>query len=77
MSDDSTVTKTARTAGETVKLGVSALIILVLIIFAVSNSGKVRVELLVADPEIRLIFVILGSAVAGALIAALLRRRRS
>ncbi len=79
MSDEETheVKSSTKTIGETVKLAVSVLILVVLILFGVANSDEVRVDLVVTDADLPLIVVILGSAVAGALIAALLRRRRS
>ncbi len=79
MADDDkrTVKDSARSVGETIKLVVSALILIVLVLFGVANSDEVPVELLVTDTDLPLIVVILGSAVAGALIAALVRRRRS
>ena len=77
MADDTETPSPVRSVGETIKLVVSALILLALVLFGVANSDDVPVDLLVTDTDLPLILVILGSAVAGALIAALLRRRRS
>ncbi len=44
--------------------------------FAVVNSQRVKVDYIIAERESRLIFVILGSALVGALAGALLRRAR-
>lgn len=62
---------------DTVKLVISVAIIVVIVGFGLANSDEVPVDLLVTDTDLPLIVVILGSAVAGVLIAALLRRRRS
>lgn len=78
MADDTKAeSHPARSVAETLKLVVVAIIALALILFGVTNSDDVSVDLLVSTTDLPLIFVILGSAVAGALIAALLRRRRS
>ncbi|MGH9015096.1 MAG: lipopolysaccharide assembly protein LapA domain-containing protein [Acidimicrobiia bacterium] len=44
--------------------------------FAFANSQRVTVDFVVAERRSRLIFVILGSAVLGAVAGALVRRRR-
>jgi uncharacterized integral membrane protein len=52
-------------------------IVLVIILgwFALANSGRVNVDFVFFDTEMRLIFVILGSAVLGALIASVIAWR--
>ncbi len=75
--DDKAEIHPARSVGETLKLVVVALVALALVLFGVTNADDVPVDLLVTTTDLPLIVVILGSAVAGALIAALLRRRRS
>ncbi len=79
MADDDTkaASHPARSVAETLKLVLVAILALALILFGVTNADDVSVDLLVTTTDLPLIFVILGSAVAGALIAALLRRRRS
>ncbi|MGQ0803093.1 MAG: lipopolysaccharide assembly protein LapA domain-containing protein [Actinomycetota bacterium] len=44
--------------------------------FAIVNSQRVKVDYIIAERESRLIFVILGSALLGALAGALVRRAR-
>jgi uncharacterized integral membrane protein len=58
------------------RLTLAALIALALIVFALANTDDTRIDYLVDDTTAPLIAVMAGSAVAGALIAALLRRRR-
>lgn len=79
MADDDTKGEShpARSVAETAKLVGVAVIALALVLFGVTNADDVPVDLLVTTKDLPLIVVILGSAVAGALIAALLRRRRS
>lgn len=48
----------------------------VLVAFALANTKSTEVNFLVADAKAPLIVVLLATAVVGALIAALLRRRR-
>jgi uncharacterized integral membrane protein len=66
-----------RSPVEVVKLVASGVVLLALVLFAVVNSDEVQVDYLVGNAGVPLIFVILGSAVAGALVAALIRHRRS
>lgn len=66
-----------RSIGEVVKLVVSAVVLVVLVVFAVANADDVRFDYLAGDADVPLIVVMLGSAVAGAVVAALLRHRRS
>ncbi len=70
-------TSSGRSPVEIAKLVASALVLLALVAFAAVNADEVRVDYLAGDASIPLIFVILGSAVAGALVAALIRHRRS
>ena len=44
--------------------------------FAIVNSQRVKVDYIIAERESRLIFVILGSSLLGALAGALVRRVR-
>lgn len=62
---------------QVVKLVVSALVLVALVVFALVNSDDVAVDYLVGDAQVPLIFVILGSAVAGALVGVLVRHRQS
>ncbi|WCO67165.1 LapA family protein [Iamia majanohamensis] len=78
MADDQhEVSSSTATIGQAVKLVIAVVILLALVALAVANSDEVPVDWLLGDTDLPLIVVILGSAVAGALIAALLRRRRS
>lgn len=62
---------------EVAKLVISGMVVLALVLFGVVNADDVSVDYLVGSGQVPLILVILGSAVAGALVAALVRRRRS
>ncbi|MFZ4515685.1 MAG: lipopolysaccharide assembly protein LapA domain-containing protein [Acidimicrobiia bacterium] len=56
-----------RDIGKIIRLSLSGIATLLLIIFAVTNSDPVEVNLVVWSGEIRLIFVIIGSAILGAI----------
>ena len=58
------------------KLLMSFLIVVLIVAFAFDNSQRVTVDYLVTSRESRLFWVILGSAVVGALADRLLVRRR-
>lgn len=77
VSDDVPGQERSRSTGEIVKLVLSVAIITALVLFGLANSDDVRVSFLVTHKNIPLILVILGSAMAGVVVAALLRRRRS
>jgi len=50
--------------------------LIVLFWFAIVNSQPVKVDYLVGSAEVRLVFVIAGSAILGGLVAAFAGRRR-
>lgn len=58
------------------RLVVGAIAAVLVLWFALVNSQRVTIDYVVAERESRLIFVILGSALLGALAGALLRRAR-
>jgi uncharacterized integral membrane protein len=60
----------------TARLVVAALLIGLVLWFGFANGQRVRVDFLVGERNSRLIYVILGSAVLGALADRLLRWRR-
>jgi len=51
--------------GLTAKHVLVGLLVLVVVVLAVANSGKVKVDLVVADARIPLFLVIVGSALIG------------
>lgn len=53
----------------------SGVVVVLVLAFAFANSKRVQVDFLVTDRKSRLIYVILGSAVLGALASWLFRRR--
>jgi uncharacterized integral membrane protein len=55
---------------------VAAAIVAVVIWFAVANSQRVEVDYLVASRDSRLVYVIVGSAILGAVADRLVQRRR-
>jgi len=65
-----------RSTSETIRLVALGVILVVVLLFAIANSDSVRVDYLVDEKRSPLIFVILGSAILGALAGALARRRR-
>jgi uncharacterized integral membrane protein len=56
-------------------VGVGVLVIL-LVAFVVANTDEVNIDFLVADFDVRLIFVLIVTAIVGALIDRLIRRVR-
>lgn len=48
---------------------------LLLVVLAIQNSGRVQVEILFWSGELRLIFVIIGSALLGMVVGAVVRRQ--
>jgi uncharacterized integral membrane protein len=58
------------------RLVVAAIAGVLVLWFAIVNSQRVKVDYIITERESRLIFVILGSALLGALAGALLRRAR-
>lgn len=75
-SGDQSTTTSGATTGEKLKWVVSAVLVVLIVLFAAANTEKRQVDYLVDSAEVPLIWVMLGSAVVGAVIAALLRRRR-
>ncbi len=73
--DQSTAGSGATTVDK-LKWAVSAVLVVLIVLFAAANTEEREVDYLVDSAEIPLIWVMLGSAVVGAVIAALLRRRR-
>lgn len=61
-----------------VRLVVAAVVVALIVWFALANSQRVEVDLLVGSRDARLVFVIVGSAILGALADRLLvwRSRR-
>jgi uncharacterized integral membrane protein len=58
------------------RLVVAGALIAVILWFALANSGRVEVDYLAFQTNSRLIYVILASALLGAVAASLIRRRR-
>ncbi|MBA3282417.1 MAG: LapA family protein [Acidimicrobiia bacterium] len=63
-------------AGDLARVAPAVVLAIVLIAFAVANTKRVKVNFLVADAKAPLIVVLLATALVGAVIGALLRRRR-
>lgn len=63
-------------AGDLARVAPPVVLAIVVIAFAVANTKRVKVNFLVTDARAPLIVVLLATAVVGALIGALLRRRR-
>jgi uncharacterized integral membrane protein len=75
-SGEQPATSSRTTTVEKLKWAVSAVLVVLIVLFAAANTEKRQVDYLVDSAEIPLIWVMLGSALVGAVIAALLRRRR-
>jgi uncharacterized integral membrane protein len=58
------------------RLVVAAVLVIVILAFAFVNTESTTVDFVVTEAEAPLIVVLLATAVVGAVIAALLRRRR-
>ena len=58
------------------RLVVAGVIVIAVLVFAFSNRGRVQVNWILFDRSSRLIYVIIGSALLGALADRLLMRRR-
>jgi uncharacterized integral membrane protein len=58
------------------RLIAAAVITALVLVFAFQNSRRVKIDYIVIERESRLIFIILGSAVLGAIAGALVRRAR-
>lgn len=55
----------------------TAILVIVLVAFAIDNRRKVTVGFVFTDKRVPLVFVLVATAVIGALIGALVRRRRN
>lgn len=66
-----------RGTADTARLVVAAVLVVLLVLFGIANTGDATVDYLVGDSDAPLIIVMLLSAILGALIAALVHRRRS
>jgi uncharacterized integral membrane protein len=62
--------------GNTARLVIGAIAVILVVAFAWANSKRVEINFLVVKRDSRLIYVILGSALLGAIAGSLLRRRR-
>jgi uncharacterized integral membrane protein len=60
-----------------VRLGIAVVIGALLLIFAFQNSERVTIDFIFFDRESRLIYIILGAAILGAVVGALIRRGRA
>ena len=76
MSDEVPRPSPARPNRPPIRLIVAALAGVLVIWFALVNRQRVNIDYIIFERESRLIFVILGSALLGALAGALLRRVR-
>ena len=68
--------RTDRFAGDLVRLIPGLLLLAIVVWFALSNTEKTEVDLIVTDTEASLVLVLAATVVLGAVIGALLRFRR-
>jgi uncharacterized integral membrane protein len=73
---DSSAEHRRYSAGDVARFVVAAAIIVLIVAFCVANTDDTKVDYLIGDNTFPLFLVMIASAIAGALIAALLRRRR-
>jgi uncharacterized integral membrane protein len=59
-----------------VRIGAAIVLVALLLIFGFENSERVKIDFILFDRESRLIYIIIGSAIVGAIVAALVRRGR-
>ncbi|CAN5702390.1 hypothetical protein BH10ACT1_BH10ACT1_23030 [soil metagenome] len=76
VGDDGKATGTARSGPDWVHLAPPIVLAVIVIAFAAANTRRTKVSFLVADVRAPLVVVLLATAVVGALIGALIRRRR-
>jgi uncharacterized integral membrane protein len=57
-----------RSGRDTAKLVAIAVLAIVLIVFVIANTDSVTIDFLLTDVEIPLIFVLLGTAILGAIL---------
>jgi uncharacterized integral membrane protein len=74
--DHSGARKRARTSGETARLALAAVVLIVAVVFALANTDDTNVDYLFGDTDAPLIVVMVLSAVAGAVVAVLVAWRR-
>lgn len=60
-----------------VRLGIAAVLSVLLVVFAFQNSERVEIDFIFFNRESRLIYIILGAAILGAIAGALFRRGRA
>lgn len=77
MSEDQVTTRDSRSgAGAALRHLPAAILVIILVAVALDNRGNVKVGFVFTEARVPLVFVLLASAVIGALFAALLRLRR-
>lgn len=64
-------------SGITAKQVIVGILVLVVVILAIANAGKVKVDFVVGDVQMRLFVVIVGSAVIGWVIGWFMGRNRN
>jgi uncharacterized integral membrane protein len=65
-----------RSSANTTRLVVLGIAVILLVWFALANSGRVKVDFIIFERNARLIYVIIISALLGMVIGALIRRSR-
>ncbi len=64
---ESSQSKSGMSAGERTRLITGAIIVILIVWFAIANRHRVRVDYLLFDRSSRMIYVIIGSALLGAI----------
>lgn len=74
--DDDTSSQRAVGAGDIARLVPVAVLLVILVLFVVANTQKVKIDFLFTETKLPLIIVLLATAVVGAVMAALVKLRR-
>lgn len=65
-----------RSSANTTRLVALGIAVVLLVWFALANSGRVKVDFIIFERDARLIYVVIISALLGMIIGALIRRAR-
>lgn len=66
-----------RTITDWMRLGLAAVLAVLLIVFALINTNDTTIDFIIGTATLPLIVVLIGTAIAGAAIAALIRHQRA
>ena len=73
---DTSQSTSGMSTGERTRLIIGAILVILIVWFAIANRHRVRVDFLLFDRDSRMIYVIIGSALLGGIADRLFLRRR-